>query len=138
MPRVADCPRRQRAHERVPGAGGRCFRAFTGLVYVFVCLKAWAGAFGVGSIAQYVGAVTALSGGLSDLVSALGSMRNNAAFLRTTFEFLDIPNEMYRGSLPVEKRAFCEKGDNEYEIEFRNVGFFNTRAAANGRCGMFH
>ena len=96
---------------------------FTGLVYVFVCLKAWAGAFGVGSIAQYVGAVTALSGGLSDLVSALGSMRNNAAFLRTTFEFLDIPNEMYRGSLPVEKRAFCEKGDNEYEIEFRNVGF---------------
>ena len=54
-PRVLDCPRRQRAHERVPGAGRRCFRAFTGLVYVFVCFKAWAGAFGVGSIAQYVG-----------------------------------------------------------------------------------
>ena len=41
---------------------------FTGIVYVFSCLKAWTGAFGVGSITQYVGAVTALSGSLSSLV----------------------------------------------------------------------
>ena len=29
----------------------------TGLAYLFVCLKAWAGAFGVGEITQYVGAL---------------------------------------------------------------------------------
>jgi len=45
-------------------------------------------------------------------------MRNNAAFLRTTFKFLDIPNSMYQGSLTTEKRS-----DLKYEIEFRNVSF---------------
>lgn len=34
----------------------------------------------------------------------MGGMRNNAAFLKLTFEFLDIPNQMYQGSLTVEKR----------------------------------
>ena len=34
---------------------------FTGFAYLFVCLKAWAGAFGVGSVTQYVGATLGLS-----------------------------------------------------------------------------
>lgn len=91
---------------------------FLGLVYVFVCLKAWGGAFGVGAVTQYIGAVTALAGGLSTLLTTLGGMRANAAFLRTTFEFLDIPNAMYQGSLTVEKRS-----DRRYEVEFRDVSF---------------
>lgn len=91
---------------------------FTGLVYVFVCLKAWGGAFGVGSVTQYIGAITALSRGVSDLFATLGSMKNNEAFLKTVFEFLDIPNDMYQGSLTTEKRS-----DRKYEIEFRNVSF---------------
>ena len=32
----------------------------TGSIYVFTCLKAWGGAFDVGSITQYVGAATAM------------------------------------------------------------------------------
>lgn len=91
---------------------------FTGLVYVFVCLKAWGGAFGVGSVTQYIGAITALSRGVSDLFATLGSMKNNESFLKTAFEFLDIPNDMYQGSLTTEKRS-----DRKYEIEFRNVSF---------------
>ena len=91
---------------------------FTGLVYAFVCLKAWAGAFGLGAVAQYVSSITKVSGGMSGLVSALGDMRNNAAFLIPVFEFLDIPNNMYQGSLTVEKRR-----DRKYEMEFRNVSF---------------
>ena len=98
--------------------GAAVSSVFTGIAYVFVCLKAWAGAFGVGSVTQYIGAITALSSGVSSLVSTLGDMRSNAAFLRTTFEFLDIPNNMYQGSLTVEKRS-----DRKYEIEFQNVGF---------------
>lgn len=54
---------------------------FTGVVYAFVCLKAWAGAFGFGAVTQYVAAITKTSSGVSQLVSALGSMRNNASFL---------------------------------------------------------
>ena len=91
---------------------------FTGVVYAFVCLKAWAGAFGLGSVAQYVASTTKASGGMSSLISALGLMRNNAAFLELTFEFLDIPNNMYQGSLTVEKRS-----DRKYQVEFRNVSF---------------
>ena len=91
---------------------------FTGIVYAFVCLKAWAGAFGLGAVAQYIASITKVSGGVSGLVSALGDMRNNAAFLVPVFEFLDIPNNMYQGSLTVEKRR-----DRKYEVEFRNVSF---------------
>ena len=39
----------------------------TGFIYLFTCLKAMGGAFGVGSITQYVGAVTALSKNIGDL-----------------------------------------------------------------------
>lgn len=91
---------------------------FTGIVYVFVCLKAWTGAFGVGSVTQYIGSITALSGGVASLLSTLGDLRSNAAFLRTTFAFLDIPNDRYQGSLTTEKRS-----DRRYEIEFRDVSF---------------
>ena len=91
---------------------------FTGVVYAFVCLKAWAGAFGLGAVTQYVTSITKVSGGVSGLIAALGSMRNNASFLAQVFEFLDIPNTMYQGSLTVEKRR-----DRKYQLEFRNVSF---------------
>lgn len=92
--------------------------AFTGLVYVFVCVKAWAGAFGVGSVTQYVGAITSLSGAVSGLIGKLGDIRANGPFLQTMFEFLDIPNRMYQGSLTTEKRD-----DRQYDVEFRDVSF---------------
>lgn len=91
---------------------------FSGTIYLFTCLKAMAGAFGVGSITQYVGAATALSGNLTSLFSILGQMHNNGKFLKETYEYLDIPNAMYQGSLTTEKRS-----DREYHIEFRNVSF---------------
>ena len=91
---------------------------FIGIVYLFVGLKAWAGAFGVGAMTQYIGSITALSQGVSMLLEGYGELANNANFLQTTFEFLDEPNHMYQGSLTVEKRE-----DNKYEIEFCNVSF---------------
>lgn len=93
-------------------------RIFIGIVYLFVCLKAWGGAFGVGSVTQYIGAVTALSGGLSKIMESVGDAGVNAFYLKRVFSFLDIPNKMYQGSLTVEKRA-----DRNYEVEFRNVSF---------------
>ena len=99
-------------------AGASIGSIVTGIVYVFVCLKAWAGAFGVGSVTQYVGAVTALSKSVSTLIECIGTLRENTPFMRTTFEFLDIPNSMYQGSLTTEKRA-----DRQYEVEFKDVSF---------------
>ena len=41
----------------------------------------------------------------------------------STMEYLNIPDILKKGKLPVEKRAFCDGGDNEYEIEFCDVSF---------------
>ena len=90
----------------------------TALVYAFVCLKAWAGAFGVGYITQYVGAITQLFQGLSVLLQTMGQIRANGEFLQLNFEYLDLPNRMYQGSLTTEKRS-----DRKYEVEFRDVSF---------------
>ena len=90
----------------------------SGVVYVFVCLKALGGAFGIGSVTQYVSAVTTLSGNAALLLDTVNHMRTNAGFLKTIYEFLDIPNSMYQGSLTTEKRA-----DRQYEVEFRDVSF---------------
>jgi ATP-binding cassette subfamily B protein len=97
---------------------GAVSQIFVGIAYVFVCLKAVGGAFGVGSIVQYVSSITSLSSSLSLLISTLGDMRNNTFFLRSVFELLDMPNNMHEGKLSVEKRD-----DVKYEIEFRNVSF---------------
>jgi ATP-binding cassette subfamily B protein len=91
---------------------------FTGVVYGFVCLKALAGAFGLGLVTQYVASITKVSGGMSKLIESLGQMYYNASFLALVFEYLDIPDNMYQGSLTVEKR-----NDRKYQVEFRNVSF---------------
>ena len=93
----------------------------TGFVYVFTCLKAWGGAFDVGSVTQYVGAATAMADSIFKLTAQLGNLKTNAGYLDATFRFLDIPNSMYQGSLTTEKRS-----DRQYEVEFRNVSFRYT------------
>ncbi|WP_276947989.1 ABC transporter ATP-binding protein [Acetatifactor muris] len=93
-------------------------RLFLGVVYLFVCLKAWGGAFGVGAVTQYIGGITAFSTGFAGVLKVIGEARVNSDTLKMIFEFLDIPNEMYQGSLTVEKRS-----DRKYEVEFRNVSF---------------
>ena len=90
----------------------------SGIVYVFVCLKALGGAFGIGSVTQYVSAITTLSGNAAMLLDTVNHMRTNAGFLKTIYQFLDIPNSMYQGSLTTEKRA-----DRKYEVEFKDVSF---------------
>lgn len=100
------------------GVGGALGAVFTGFVYVFTCLKAWAGAFSVGSVTQYVSAVTSLSSNISVLLTAVNGVRNNYRFLSITYDLLDTPDEMYQGSLTTEKRS-----DRQYEVEFRDVSF---------------
>ncbi len=90
----------------------------TAVIYLFVCLKSWAGAFGVGLITQYIGAVTQIFTNFSKLIIHIGEMRINADFLKTCFKFLDMENKMYKGSLTTEKRS-----DRNYEVEFKDVSF---------------
>lgn len=91
---------------------------FMGVVYVFACLKAWAGAFSVGSVTQYVSAVTSLSTNITKIIENVDRMYNNHRFLAITYELLDTENEMYQGSLTTEKRS-----DRQYDVEFKDVSF---------------
>lgn len=107
------------------GKPGTCYSLATsmsaiavGCIYVFTCLKAWAGAFDIGLVTQYVGAATALAESLNILIFSLGAMKANTTHLDNTFRYLDLPNAMYQGSLTTEKRA-----DRNYQVEFRNVSF---------------
>jgi len=86
--------------------------------YLFVAAKALFGAFGVGSIVQYVAVLSRLGEGLQELMYIQSDNEVYCTHLQNLYEYLDLPNHMYQGSLTVEKRD-----DNEYYVEFRDVSF---------------
>lgn len=88
------------------------------LVFVFICLKAAGGAFGVGEVTQYMSSAMLLSEGMAALFSAGGNLKNNASFLRQVFEFLDYQSRKEPGSLLLPKEEW-----ESFVIEFRNVSF---------------
>lgn len=107
------------------GKGGICAglaesmsAVFTGFIYGFTCLKALGGAFGVGMVTQYVAAATKMTVNVSELIRVYTELKTNAGFLEETYKFLDIPNQMYQGSLTTEKRS-----DRKYQVEFKDVSF---------------
>ncbi len=86
--------------------------------YLFVAIKAFFGAFGVGSVVQYIAVLQRLGDGLQELMFILSDNEVYCIHLQKLFDYLDIPNHMYQGSLTIEKRD-----DNEYYVEFHNVSF---------------
>ena len=56
--------------------------------------------------------------GIGGLFTAVGDCRFNAPYLKTLYDYLDLPNKMYKGSLTTEKRS-----DRQYTVEFRDVSF---------------
>ena len=86
------------------------------LCYIFVVIKASYGAFEVGNIVQYVGALTLLVQSFGELVNADSENRIYTVHLEKLFEYLDIPNKKQTGGLKVE-------GVSDHCIEFKNVSF---------------
>lgn len=86
------------------------------LCYIFVVVKASYGAFEVGNIVQYVGALTLLVQSFGELVNADSENRIYTAHLEKLFDYLDIPNKKQQGTLKVE-------GVSGHCIEFKNVSF---------------
>ncbi len=88
------------------------------LLYVLLIFAASEGDISVGTIAQYTGCFMMLVAACSSLSALFEQIKINNVYLKDYFAFYDIENEMYKGSLSVEKRL-----DNDYEIEFRDVSF---------------
>ncbi len=87
--------------------------------YLLVCFYCVIGAFPVGDVIKYTGYLGRFMSDISTLITILVSaFKENEPFLKYYLDYFDIPNDMYQGSLSVEKRS-----DKKYEIEFRNVSF---------------
>ena len=96
---------------------------FTGIlleaiIYVFVCVYALLGTFGIGSIVKYVGFVETITGCITSYFAVFADIKYNTPFVEDYLAYFDIPQKMYQGSLTVEKRD-----DNEYHVEFKDVSF---------------
>jgi len=83
--------------------------------YIFVGMKALAGAFPVGNIVLYVGAIGRFREGLMSFMRGVGQLYSNTEQLKTLKTFLEIPAKKHGGEIPV---LGCS-----LEIEFRNVSF---------------
>lgn len=92
--------------------------AYTIASYIYVGVKAGLGLVSIGSVARYVGAFTKFSVALGSVVRTYMEISICARYLAYFEEFMEIENEKYNGTLPIEKRD-----DNEYEFEFRDVSF---------------
>lgn len=88
------------------------------VMFLAVGLKALAGAFTIGTVTQYVQALTRVSDCISNVIYNIADMRINAPYIKKVFDFMELPNKMYQGTLTTEKRS-----DRQYDIEFRNVSF---------------
>ncbi len=86
--------------------------------YLFVILYCGLGAFPVGGVVKYTKQLSTFRMYLSNLFNIVGQLASNEPYLQTYLEYFDIANDMYQGSLAVEKRS-----DRRFDIEFKNVSF---------------
>lgn len=87
-------------------------------IYAVLIYAALQGGITIGSIAKYVACIMMLAETLTNVVQTIQVAFDNNHYLKRYFSYFDIPNNMYQGSLTVEKRD-----DNEYNVEFQNVSF---------------
>lgn len=90
----------------------------TASAYLFVIVRAIAGVFPIGDIVRYAGTIYNTADCFYGLSSSLTSLISQTDRLQSTLEFMEIPNVLYKGTIPVEKR-----NDNDYMIEFHKVSF---------------
>lgn len=88
------------------------------LMYGFAVLRAMGGMLTPGEVIAFVGYFSEISAGVSEISDGFGLLKITPTFCKQYFDFLDIPDEKYKGTIPTEKRD-----DNEYEFEFKNVWF---------------
>ncbi len=107
--------RKQHKYQFMSAAGTLAIQIVS---YVYVGLKAIAGLVSIGNVMRYVTVVQRLVDGITNVMDTYIRVEATCWYMAYFNEFMEIKNEKYDGTLPVEKRD-----DNEYEIEFRDVSF---------------
>ncbi len=86
--------------------------------YLIICFYCVLGAFPVGGVIKYVGYLANITASVGGLFYCFQEFEANEKFLQVYLDYFDIKNDMYQGSLAVEKRS-----DKQYDVEFKNVSF---------------
>ena len=86
--------------------------------YLYVGLKAIFGLISIGSALKFISAYSNLVDSITRVFYIWIEMKIKAEYLSYFYDFMEIENKQYEGTIPTEKRD-----DNEFEIEFRDVSF---------------
>ncbi len=86
--------------------------------YVYVGLKVICRLISLGNVMKYVAAITRMSDSLGSMMESYNALQIKGKYTSYYYDFLNIKNEKYEGTLPLEKRD-----DNEYLLEFKDVSF---------------
>ena len=89
-----------------------------GIIYGYAIFRAVYGALSAGEVIAFVMLFTRILKGITGFLGELTAYRAAAEHCKDVFDFLNIPDEKYQGTIPTEKRD-----DNEYEFEFTHVYF---------------
>ncbi len=89
-----------------------------GISYSFVGLKAIYGFISIGSALKYITAYGQLVDSISGISYSIVDLGIKSEYLSYFYDFMEIQNKQYDGTIPTEKRD-----DNEFEIEFKDVSF---------------
>jgi len=88
------------------------------LMYGFAIMRALTGMLSPSDAIAFSLYFQQIQSGISNLSDGYNMLKITPQFCKQIFDFLDIPDEKYMGTIPTEKRT-----DNEYEFEFKNVSF---------------
>lgn len=88
------------------------------IMYGYSIFRAMYGALSPGDVIAFVMLFTRISSGITNFSDNISKCRIAATYIKDVFDFLEMPDEQYKGTIPTEKR-----NDNEYEFEFRHVWF---------------
>ena len=86
--------------------------------YILICYYCTLGVFPIGSIIKYIGYLWRITNNIGMISFVIKNFQTNEPFLKDYLDYFDIKNDMYQGSLAVEKRS-----DKKFDIEFKNVSF---------------
>lgn len=100
------------------GLAGISNAIITGGVYLVITITVLIGKLTVGDVIKYVDSLMKMFNLSSYIFQNVTELALYSRKQVSTFEFLEIEDEMHKGKLPVEKRS-----DDQYEIEFKNVSF---------------
>lgn len=90
----------------------------SGLIYLLVGVMAMKKSITIGSICLFAGCIRNFLYHFRSWGQNWSELVENTKYVKMYFDFLDIPNKKYEGTLPVEKRE-----DDKFTIEFRHVSF---------------